>query len=102
MVNDDGLGYLSNQAINWINAMEDVQLEIIDAGLLESLKQAEKFAKICDLNVGSVTKINDLEAAEPIQGPNTELTEAHRDIDKLEEEQQIDKYRCGKLERWLE
>ncbi|KAF8242966.1 hypothetical protein K440DRAFT_638094 [Wilcoxina mikolae CBS 423.85] len=46
----DGPRPLSDQAINWIKAMEDVQLEIINAGLLESLEQAEKFANICDLN----------------------------------------------------
>jgi hypothetical protein len=53
---DDGPGHLSDQAINWIKATEDVQLEIIDAGLSESLKRAEKFAKICDLNESLAAK----------------------------------------------
>jgi len=30
--------------------MEEAQLEMINANLWESLKQAEKFAKICDLS----------------------------------------------------
>jgi hypothetical protein len=63
---DAGPGVLSNQAINWIRATEDVQLEIIDANLSESLEQAEKFAKICDLNESLAAKVKDLEATEPV------------------------------------
>jgi len=37
---NDGPGPLSDQAFNWIRAMKDVQLEIIDANLSESLEQA--------------------------------------------------------------
>jgi hypothetical protein len=65
---DDSPGHFFDQAINWIKAMEDVQLEIINAGLLESLKHAEQFAKICNLNKSLATKVKELEAAEPIQG----------------------------------
>jgi len=36
----DGPGVLYDQAINWIWATEDVQLEIINAHLSESLDQA--------------------------------------------------------------
>jgi hypothetical protein len=43
---DNGPGHLSDQAMNWIRATEDVQLEIIDANLSENLERAEKFSKI--------------------------------------------------------
>ncbi|KAF8246992.1 hypothetical protein K440DRAFT_644312 [Wilcoxina mikolae CBS 423.85] len=82
----EGPAPLSDQAINWIKATEDVQLEIIDADLSESLKQVEIFAKICDLNECSAAKVKDLEAAEPVQDTNNELAAAHQDIDELEEE----------------
>jgi len=58
---DDSPGVLSDQAINWIRATEDVQLEIIDANLSESLEHAEEFAKICDLNESLATEVRDLE-----------------------------------------
>jgi hypothetical protein len=54
---DDGPGVLSEQAINWIRATKDVQLEIIDANLSESLEKAEKFAKIRDLNKSLAAKV---------------------------------------------
>jgi hypothetical protein len=92
---DDGLGHLSDQARHWINATEDVQLEIIDAGL------SEKFAKICDLNESVAAKVKELEAAEPVQGPNKELVAAHQEIEELEEELWIEKRRSAKLERRL-
>jgi len=63
---DDGPGVLSDQAINWIRATEDVQLEIIDANISESLEQAEKFAKICDLNASLAAIVKDLEATEAV------------------------------------
>jgi hypothetical protein len=56
---DDAPRLLSDQAINRIRATEDVQLEIIDANLSESLKQAEKFAKTCHLNVSLAAKVKD-------------------------------------------
>jgi hypothetical protein len=99
---DDGPGHLSDQAINWIKATEDVQLEIIDAGLSESLEQAEKFSKVCELNESLAAKVKELEAAEPVQGPNKELAAAHQEIDELEEELRIEKRRTAKLERRLE
>ena len=46
----NGPGVLSDQAIDRIRATEDVPLEIIDANLSVILEQAEKFAKIHDLN----------------------------------------------------
>ena len=39
-----------DKVINWVRNMEEAQLEMINANLWESLKQAEKFAKICDLS----------------------------------------------------
>jgi len=70
---DDGPGVLSDQAINWIRATEAVQLEIIDANLSKSLEQAEKFAKICDLNESLAAKVKDLEATELVRdGPSRE------------------------------
>ena len=100
---DDGPGVLSDQAINWIRATEDVQLEIIDANLSESLEQAEKFAKICDLNESLAAKVKDLEATEPVRdGPSRELAAAQREIEELEEELQIEKRRSAKLERRLD
>ena len=59
---DDGPGVLSDQANHWIRATEDVQLDIIDSNLSESLEQGEKFAKICDLNESLAAKVKDLEA----------------------------------------
>jgi hypothetical protein len=47
---DDGPGHLSDQAITWIRGTDEVELVIMKANLSESLEQAEKFAKICDLN----------------------------------------------------
>jgi hypothetical protein len=89
---DDSPGVMSDQAINWIRATEDVQLEIIDANLSESLEQAEKFPKICDLNESLAAKVKDLEATEPVQdGPSRELAAAQREIEKLEAELQIEK-----------
>ena len=93
---DDGPGVLSDQAINWIRATEDVQLEIIDANLSESLEQAEKFAKICDLNESLAAKVKDLEATEPVRdGPSRELAAAQREIEELEEKLQIEKRRSA-------
>jgi len=46
--------------------MEDVQLEIIDAYLSESLAQAEKFAKICALNESLAAEVKVLEVTEPV------------------------------------
>jgi hypothetical protein len=68
---------LYDQSINWIKATDDVYLEIINAVLLESLAQAEKFAKICDLNASLAAKVNELEAAESVQGANKELEAVH-------------------------
>jgi len=100
---DDGPGVLSDQAINWIRAMEDVQLEIIDANLSESVEQAEKFAKICDLSESSAAKVKDLEATVPVRdGPSRELAAAQREIEQLEEELQIEKRQSAKLERQLD
>ncbi|KAF8244367.1 hypothetical protein K440DRAFT_636319 [Wilcoxina mikolae CBS 423.85] len=99
----DGSGHLSEQAINWICTMDDVQLEIIDVGLLESLEQAEKFAKICDLNDSLAANIKNLKATEPVQEiTSKELAVAHQDIDDLKEKLRIEKCRSAKLERWLE
>jgi hypothetical protein len=88
---DDGPEHLLDQAINWIKATEDVQLEIINAGLSESLEQAEKFSKVCELNESLAAKVKELEAAESVQGPNKELAAAHQEIDELEEELRIEK-----------
>jgi hypothetical protein len=98
---DDSPGHLSRQAINWNKATEDVQLEIIEVGLLESLKQAKQVAKICDLKESLAGKVKELEA-EHSQGPNKELVAAHQDINKLEEELRIEKCRSVKLKRLLE
>jgi hypothetical protein len=90
---DDGPGVLSDQAINWIRATEDVQLEIINANLSESLEQAEKFAKICDLNKSLAAKVKDLEETEPVRdGLSRELAAAQREIEELEEELQVEKH----------
>ena len=99
---DDGPEVLSDQAIHWIRATDDVQLEIIDANLSEILEQAEKFAKICDLNESFAAKVKDWEATEPVRdGLSRELAAAQREIEELEEELQIEKCRSAKLERRL-
>jgi len=100
---DDGLGVLSDQAINLIRAKEDVQLEISGANLSESLEQAEKFAKICNLNESMATEVKHLEATEPVRdGPSRESAAAQREIEEFEEELQIEKHRSAKLERRLD
>jgi len=100
---DDSPGVLSDQAMNWIRATEDIQLEIIDANLSDSLEQAEKFTKICDLNQSLAARVKDLEATEPVRdGPRRELATAQREIEELEEQLQIDKRRSAKLERRLD
>jgi hypothetical protein len=88
---EDGPGHLSDQAFNWIRATEDVQLEIIDANLSESLEQIGKFAKICDLNESLAAKVKDLEATGPLQeGPSRELAATQEEIEELEEELKIE------------
>jgi len=100
---NDGPGVLSDQAIDCIRAMEDVQLEIIDTNLSESLEQAEKFAKICDLNESFAATVKDSEATEPIRdGPSRELAAAQREIEKLEEDLENEKRPSAKLERRLD
>jgi len=100
---DDGPGHLSDQVTNWISATEDIQLEIIDAIISESLEQAEKFAKICNFNESLAAKVKDLEATEPVQdGPSRELAAGQQEIEELEEELQIKKHGSAKLERRLE
>jgi hypothetical protein len=88
---DNRPGHLSDHSIKWIKAMEDVQLQLIDTGLSESLDQAEKFVKICDLNQSLVSKVKDLEAAEPVQGPNKEVAAAYQEKDELKGVLQIKK-----------
>jgi len=100
---NDRPGVLSDQAINWIRATEDIQLEITDANLSESLEQAEKFAKICDLNESFTSKVKDLEATEPFQdGPRRELAATQQEIEELEDELQIVKHQSAKFERRLD
>ena len=100
---DDGPGVLSDHAINWIRATEDVQLEIFDANLSESLEQAEIFGKICDLNESLAAKVKDLEATEPVRDGLSKKSEAtQREIDEFDKELQIEKCRSAKLERWLD
>jgi len=100
---EDGPGLLSDQAINWIRATEDVQQQIIDSNLSESLEQAEKFAKICDLNESLAANVNDLEATEHVQdGLSRELVAPQQEIEVLEEDVPIEKCWCGKVERRLD
>jgi len=83
---DDSPGVLSHQAINWIRATEDVQLEIIDGNLSESVEQAEKFTKICDVKESLAAEVKDWEATEPVRdGPSREIEAAKREIEELEE-----------------
>jgi len=100
---DDCLGVLSDQAITWIRATEDVQLEIIDANLTESLEHAEEFAKISDLNESLAAEVKDLEVTEPVRdGPSREFAATHWEIHELKEELQIEKRRSAMLERQLD
>ena len=58
-------------------------MENIDDNLSKSLEQAEKFAKICDLNESLAAKVQDLEATEPVQGsPSSELVAAQQEIEE--------------------
>ena len=76
---------------------------IINSNISESLEEAEKFAKICNLNESVATKLKDLEATEPIRdGPSRESAAAQQEIEKLEEELQIENRRSAQLERRLD
>jgi len=99
---DEGHGLLSQQAIHRITGTEDIQMEIIDFHLSESLKKAEKFNEICILNESLASNVKDLEAAELVQdGMGQELAVAHQEIEELEEELRIEKQRSAKLEMLL-
>jgi hypothetical protein len=98
---EDSPELLSEQAINWIRAAEAVQLETMDVNISESLLQAEKLAKICNLNKTLVAKDNHLEAVEAIQdGQSKELVAAQQEINEFEE-LQMEKYCSANLERQL-
>jgi len=98
---EDSSELLSEQAINWIRTAEDVQLETMYANISESFSQAEKLAKICDLNKSLVAKDNHLEAVEAIQdGQSKELGPAQQEINEFAE-LQIEKYCSANLERQL-
>ena len=100
---DGSPGHLPDQAINWIRATEDVQLEVMDANLSERVEQAKKFAKICDLNESLAAKVRDLEGTEPFQvGPSREFAATRQEIEQLEEELHIEKRRSAMLERRLD
>jgi len=102
-VTDNGPGVFSAKAINTNRATEDVQFDIIDANLSNSLEQAEKFAKIFDLNESMGANFKDLEATEPVwDGPSMESAAAEQEIEVLEEELQIKKLRLTKLEGRLD
>lgn len=91
-----------DQAINLIRAMEDIQLEIVDANLSESHEQAETFAKIPDLNECLDNKVKDREGADLIQdGPRKEWMATQQEVENMEDELQITKHLSAKLERSL-
>jgi len=78
---DDGPGDLSDQAINWIRATENVQVKIINANLSEMLVLAEKFAKICNLNESFATEVKDMKSTNPVlDGPSRELAATQQEI----------------------
>jgi hypothetical protein len=86
MIIDHGPGVISDPAINWIKATEDVQLEIIDGKVSERHEQSEIFANICNINESWAAEIKDVDATEPFRdGPNMKLAAAQRDIGQLEE-----------------
>jgi len=100
---DDCPAVLSDIAMNWIRALEEVQMEIIDADVSEILEEAEEYAMICDLNVSLATKVENLEDTEPVQdGPSREWAAAQQEIEELEEQLQIGKHWSAKFERWLD
>lgn len=70
--------------------MEDVHLQSINGNRSESLEQAEKIAKICNLNESLVAKVNDLEPAEPVQdAQSNDSVAAQQEINEFKEELQI-------------
>jgi len=102
-ITDDGPGVWSDQAIDWIRATEDVQLEIIDGNLSELLEHAKKCAKICDLNESLATMVQSLEGTEPVRcALSRELAAAQRDIEEMQEELQIENRQSAKLEGLLD
>jgi len=93
---------LSNKTIDWIGAMENVRMQIVDTILSERLEQGEKSAIVCTLTERLATKVKDLGPTEPVQDvPSRELVAAPQAIEVLESELQIKKQCCAKLECWL-
>jgi len=76
----------------------DLQLEIIDMNLLESLNQANKMTKICDLNQSLAAEVIDLKATKPSQDClSNKVAAAHWEIEELEKDVWIEKRHCTKL-----
>jgi len=100
MLIDDSPGVLSDEAINWIRATEDIQLEMTDANPSESIEQAEKIAIIWNLNESLAGKVKDLVGTEPVRdGLSGESAAAQQEIEEFEDELQIEKHRSAKWER---
>jgi hypothetical protein len=86
-----------------MRATVDVQFVIADANISESHDQAENFTKICNLKMSFTTKVKDLEATEPVQdSPSRELAAAQREIEKEENEFQIEEGHISMVERGLD
>jgi len=62
----DDLRPLPDQAMNCIRAMQDIELEITNDILSQSIEKVGEFTIICDLNQGLATNVKDFEAAEPV------------------------------------
>jgi hypothetical protein len=103
MVIDKDPGDLSNQAINWIRATEDVQFAIGDDNLSERIVQGVNFGKICDPNDRLAAIFKDLEATEPVRdGPARSIASPRHNNEKWQDKLQIKKCRSTKFERRLD
>jgi len=60
-------GHLSDRAINWMGAANDIHLEISNGDFGESLQSAKDVVMICNLNQSLAAEVENLEAAEPVQ-----------------------------------
>jgi len=82
--------------------MDDVQLVIIDANFPTSLKQAMKLANTCNIHKSLATQIKYWMGAENSQdSPSREWVAPTQDIERLEDELEVEKCDSAELERWL-
>ena len=91
MMIDNRPGLRSDEAFNWIRAMEDVKQYVLHMNPLKSLEQAKTFAMICDLSQLLTGEIMEKDAARHIRDAlSEELTASLYQIHMFERALQIE------------